>query len=98
MLVMLAYDTPKGKDQSFLRTEFERMGGYRVQYSLYLFEGEAHECEKVIRYMKRVATGIPGDIRLIPFERAAWESQIVISGKAVKTGKALPFQRFVVFW
>jgi CRISPR/Cas system-associated endoribonuclease Cas2 len=64
MLVMLAYDTPEQRHQNFLRKEFERMGGTRVQYSIYLFNGEPHECERVIRYMQRVAKGIPGDIRL----------------------------------
>jgi CRISPR-associated endonuclease Cas2 len=98
MLVMLAYDTPEGKDQTFLRTEFERMGGRRVQYSLYLFEGEDHECERVIRFMKRVAAGIPGDIRLIPLDRAAWEAQIVISGEEPAPAKRRPFGEFVTFW
>ena len=40
MLVMLAYDTPEQKNQNFLRKEFERMGGVRVQYSIYLYSGE----------------------------------------------------------
>ena len=42
MLVMLAYDVPETKHQTFLRTEFGRLGGIRVQYSLYLFEGYDH--------------------------------------------------------
>jgi len=63
MLVMLAYDTPEQRHQTFLRKEFERVGGARVQYSLYLFNGEPHECERVIRYMQRVAKGIPGGQR-----------------------------------
>ena len=98
MLVMLAYDTPEGRDQTLLRTEFERMGGERVQYSLYLFEGESHECDRVIRYMRRVATGIPGDIRLIPLDRAAWDAQIVVTGESVESKAPRPFARFVVFW
>ena len=85
-------------NQTFLRTEFERMGGYRVQYSLYLFEGEDHECEKVIRYMKRVAAEIPGDVRLIPLDRAAWEAQIVISGDAVASQSQRRFHESVTFW
>lgn len=79
MLVMLAYDTPEAKHQTLLRTEFERVGGNRVQYSIYLFEGEPHECDRVIRFMRRVATGIPGDIRLLPMEKSTWAAQIVLS-------------------
>ena len=37
MLVMLAYDTPEQRHQNFLRKEFERMGGARVQYMLRTF-------------------------------------------------------------
>ena len=62
-----------------LRKEFERVGGTRVQYSLYLFNGEPHECERVIRYMQRVAKGIPGDIRLFPMEESTWDAQVVIT-------------------
>ena len=98
MLVLLAYDTPDGKHQTFLRTEFERVGGRRIQYSIYLFEGEPHECERVIRYMQRVAEGIPGDIRLIPMEKSTWEAQIVISGLPFAPMKPHPFPQFVVFW
>ena len=50
MLVMLAYDVPETKHQTLLRKEFEALGGMRVQYSLYLFEGEDHEIDRVIRY------------------------------------------------
>jgi CRISPR-associated endonuclease Cas2 len=99
MLVMLAYDTPEQRHQNFLRTEFERMGGARVQYSIYLFEGEPHECDRVIRYMKRVANGIPGDIRLIPMEKSTWESQIVISellSPRARESNQLPC--FVIIW
>lgn len=99
MLVMLAYDTPEAKHQTFLRTEFERMGGLRVQYSIYLFEGEPHECERVIRYMRRVAAGIPGDIRLLPMEKATWEAQIIIS-ELLRDGslKAEPLPKSIKIW
>lgn len=99
MLVMLAYDTPEQRHQNFLRTEFERMGGNRIQYSIYLFEGEPHECDRVIRYMRRVASGIPGDIRLIPMEKSTWEAQIVISellSPIQRDPNQLP--NFVVIW
>ena len=98
MLVMLAYDTPEQKDQTFLRKEFERVGGHRVQYSIYLFEGEPHECERVIRYMRRVAAQVPGDIRLLPMEKSVWDAQIVISGTLVTRPERPPFKEFVEFW
>jgi CRISPR-associated endonuclease Cas2 len=98
MLVMLAYDTPEGKHQTMLRTEFERVGGTRVQYSIYLFEGEPHECERVIRYMQRVSDGIPGDIRLIPMEKTTWDAQIILSGIPLAPSEPRPFQPFVIFW
>ncbi len=98
MLVMLAYDTPEQKDQTFLRKEFERVGGHRVQYSIYLFEGEPHECDRVIRYMRRVAAQVPGDIRLLPMEKSVWEAQIVISGTLVARPEKPPFKEFVEFW
>lgn len=98
MLLLLAYDTPQPKDQNFLRKEFERMGGWRVQYSVYLFEGESHECERVIRYMRRVAAKIPGDIRLIPMEKSVWEAQIVISEVLGVILEPLPFAEFVKIW
>jgi CRISPR-associated endonuclease Cas2 len=98
MLVMLAYDTPEQKDQTFLRKEFERVGGTRVQYSIYLFEGEPHECERVIRYMRRVAAHVPGDIRLLPMEKSVWEAQIVISGTLVSHPERPQFREFVKFW
>ncbi len=44
-----------------------------------LFNGEPHECERVIRYMQRVAKGIPGDIRLFPMEESTWDAQIIIT-------------------
>ena len=98
MLVMLAYDTPEQKHQTLLRTEFERVGGRRVQYSLYLFEGEDHECERVIRYMRRVAAEIPGDIRLFPMEKSVWDAQILLA--SVLDGSRLPppFPDFVKIW
>ena len=79
MLVMLAYDTPEQKHQTFLRKEFEALGAARVQYSIYLFTGEPHECERVIRHMKRISKNIPGDIRLFPMEESTWNAQIIIS-------------------
>lgn len=75
------------------------MGGTRVQYSMYLFEGEPHECERVIRYMRRVAAQIPGDIRLLPMDRTVWESQIIISAIfAEGNSEAVAFPQFVKFW
>ena len=98
MLVMLAYDVPETKHQTLLRKEFEALGGKRVQYSLYLFEGEDHEIDRVIRYMRRVALQVPeGDIRLIPMERAVWEQQVVLLGET-ETPSERPVQDFVLFW
>ena len=98
MLVMLAYDVPETKHQTLLRKEFEALGGHRVQYSLYLFEGEDHEIDRVIRYMRRVAAQVPqGDIRLIPMERSVWEQQVVLLGES-ETPSERPFQDFVLFW
>ena len=95
---MLAYDVPETKHQTLLRKEFEALGGKRVQYSLYLFEGEDHEIDRVIRYMRRVAAQVPqGDIRLIPMERAVWEQQVVLLGET-ETPSERPFQDFVLFW
>jgi len=98
MLILLAYDTPEQKHQTFLRKEFERVGGNRVQYSVYLFEGEPHECERVIRYMRRVASQIPGDIRLIPMERSVWDAQIVISELLAPANEPTPFAQFIKIW
>lgn len=98
MLVMLAYDVPETKHQNLLRKEFEALGGIRVQYSLYLFEGEEHEIDRIIRYMRRVALLVPqGDIRLIPMERSVWEQQVVLLGEAVSRAPK-PFPKFVLFW
>ncbi len=98
MLVMLAYDVPETKYQTLLRKEFEALGGERVQYSVYLFEGEPHEIDRIIRYMRRVAQLVPdGDIRLIPMERAVWEQQIVLKGDYV-IRKQCNFPEYVVFW
>lgn len=98
MLVMLAYDVPETRHQTLLRTEFERMGGSRVQYSLYLFEGEAHECDRLIRYMQRVTAGIEGDIRLIPMERRTWDAQIILAGMMPETPSSTPFPAFIKVW
>lgn len=98
MLVMLAYDTPEQRDQTLLRKEFERVGGWRVQYSIYLFEGEPHECERVIRYIRRVAVHVPGDIRLLPMEKSVWDAQVVISGTLLSRPEKSPFKMFVKFW
>ncbi|MEE1265993.1 MAG: CRISPR-associated endonuclease Cas2 [Akkermansia sp.] len=98
MLVMLAYDVPETKYQTLLRKEFEALGGQRVQYSLYLFEGEDHEIDRVIRYMRRVAAQVPqGDIRLIPMERSVWEQQVVLLGES-EAPAPRPFPKFVLFW
>lgn len=98
MLVMLAYDVPETKHQTLLRKEFEALGGIRVQYSLYLFEGEDHEIDRVIRYMRRVAAQVPqGDIRLIPMERSVWEQQVVLLGET-ESAQNRPFPDFVLFW
>lgn len=95
---MLAYDVPETKHQTLLRKEFEALGGKRVQYSLYLFEGEDHEIDRVIRYMRRVALQVPdGDIRLIPMERSVWEQQVVLLGE-METPTPRPFAEFVLFW
>lgn len=98
MLVMLAYDTPEGKNQTLLRTEFERLGGHRVQYSIYLFEGEPHECERIIRFMKRVAANIQGDIRLFPMERTTWDAQILISNTPLDHPESRPYKQFIQIW
>lgn len=98
MLVMLAYDVPETKHQNLLRKEFEAIGGHRVQYSLYLFEGEDHEIDRVIRYMRRVAAQIPdGDIRLFPMENSVWEQQVILLGETEEP-RERPFAKFVLFW
>ena len=95
---MLAYDVPETRHQTLLRKEFEALGGVRVQYSLYLFEGEDHEIDRVIRYMRRVALQVPqGDIRLIPMERSVWEQQVVLLGEN-ESPPSRPFPEFVLFW
>ena len=98
MLVMLAYDTPETKNQTLLRTEFERLGGYRVQYSIYLFEGESHECDRIIRFMKRVAAEMKGDIRLFPMERSTWDAQILISNTPLPPSEQNPYKPFIQIW
>ena len=98
MLVMLAYDVPESRHQNLLRKEFERLGGSRVQYSIYIFEGEDHECQRVIRYMRRVSSGIEGDIRIFPMEKSAWDAQILLSGVEESVQGESRFPRFVEFW
>lgn len=98
MLVMLAYDLPETKDQTFVRKEFEKIGGTRVQYSIYIFKGEPHECERVIRYMRRVAAGLVGDIRLFPLEESTWDSQIVISEILENSKRIEALKEFVIVW
>jgi CRISPR-associated endonuclease Cas2 len=98
MLVMLAYDLPETKDQTFVRKDFEKIGGTRVQYSIYIFKGEPHECERVIRYMRRVAAGLVGDIRLFPLEESTWDSQIVISEILENSKRIAALQEFVIVW
>lgn len=98
MLVMLAYDVPETKHQTLLRKEFEALGGTRVQYSIYIFEGEDHEIDRVIRYMRRVAMQVPtGDIRLIPMDRSVWEQQVVLLGE-VPAYVPSPFPEYILFW
>lgn len=98
MLVMLAYDAPEQRDQNFLRKEFEKLGGTRVQYSIYVFKGEPHECERVIRYMRRVAKDIVGDVRLFPLEESTWDAQIVISEIMETSQRIAALAEFVVVW
>lgn len=98
MLVLLSYDCPIVRHQTFLRTEFTKLGGERVQFSLYLYRGEPHECDRVIRYMKRVAFNITGDIRLLPMEEGVWERQIVISEVEETRRRLAEIDRCVLFW
>jgi CRISPR-associated endonuclease Cas2 len=98
MLVMLAYDTPEQRHQTYLRKEFEAIGGVRVQYSIYLFKGEPHECERVVRHMRRVARGIPGDIRLLPMDETTWSAQIVISEILEAAQSLRELEKFVKVW
>jgi CRISPR-associated endonuclease Cas2 len=98
MIVLLSYDTPETRHQNFLRQEFTKQGARRVQYSLYLYKGEPHECDRVVRYMRRVASGIPGDIRLIPMEEGVWERQIVISEVEETQRQLAEIERSVIFW
>lgn len=98
MLVMLAYDLSETKHQTLMRVEFERLGGVRVQYSIYVFEGEPHECDRVIRYMRRVALQVDGDVRLFPMERTVWDAQLLLCAQDETEKKPPPFKPFVVFW
>lgn len=96
---MLAYDVPETKHQTLLRKEFEALGGTRVQYSMYIFEGEPHECDRIIRYMQRVvSTSIPeGDVRLLPMEKSVWEQQILLLGDMPPVVKRL-LPEYIVVW
>lgn len=96
---MLAYDVPETKHQTLLRKEFEALGGTRVQYSIYIFEGEPHECDRIIRYMQRVvSTSIPeGDVRLLPMEKSVWEQQILLLGDMPPVAKHL-LPEYIVVW
>jgi len=98
MLVMLAYDTPEQRYQNLLRKEFEAIGGVRVQYSIYLFKGEAHECERVVRHMRRVSRGMPGDIRLLPMDETTWNAQIVLSEVLESAERLRDLEKFVKIW
>ena len=98
MLVLLTYDTSEARHQNFLRTEFIKLGGERVQFSLYVYRGEPHECDRVIRYMRRVASAIPGDIRLLPMEDGVWERQIIISEIEETQRRLAEIQRCVLIW
>jgi len=95
---MLAYDCPEAKDQTFLRKEFERIGGLRVQYSIYVFNGESHECDRVIRHMKRMSASIEGDIRLFPMEERVWDAQIIMSEYLETNQRLGQLKEFVVIW
>lgn len=98
MLVMLAYDLPTQKLQNLIRKEFERLGGYRVQYSLYLFKGEPHEIDRVVRHMRRIAQGLPGDIRLLPMEESTWEGHIVVSSTEAARESLIRLWKLVEVW
>lgn len=82
----------------FFAKSSKRWGGTRVQYSIYIFEGEDHEIDRVIRYMRRVALQVPeGDIRLIPMDRSVWEQQVVLLGEFVAHAPS-PFPEYILFW
>ncbi len=98
MLVMLAYDCPETRDQTFLRKEFEKLGAQRVQYSIYVFKGEPHECERVIRYMRRIAQYVDGDVRLFPMDEAVWEAQIVVKESTAAAERIRRLHESVVIW
>lgn len=98
MLVMLAYDLSETKHQTLMRTEFERLGGTRVQYSIYVFEGEPHECDRIIRYMRRVAQQVEGDVRLFPMEKTVWDAQLMLCAQDETERSPPPFKPFVILW
>lgn len=98
MLVMLSFDVPEEKERKIVRKEFLRLGGTRVQYSVYVFSGEPHECDRVIRYMRRVAQGLEGDIRLFPMEESTWNAQIVIAEILETERRLARLAEFVEVW
>jgi len=98
MMVILTYDVPEPKDQNFLRKEYLRLGGKRIQYSVYAFLGEPFECARIIRQMSRLAKHIVGDIRLIPMEESVWKGQVVISETEFIADQIHGLPEFVVVW
>lgn len=98
MLVMLAYDLPTQRLQNRMRKEFARLGGFRVQYSIYLFRGEPHEVERVIRHMRRFASNLPGDVRMLPMDEAVWDGHIVASSAETTENSLRRLGELVEIW
>lgn len=48
--------------------------------------------------MRRVALGIPGDIRLLPMEEGVWARQFVISEIEETQRRLAEINRCVIFW
>jgi hypothetical protein len=48
--------------------------------------------------MRRLAKGIPGDIRMIPMEESVWNGQVVISEKEETADRIRKMPIFVVIW
>jgi hypothetical protein len=48
--------------------------------------------------MRRVAHGIPGDIRLLPMEEGTWDAQIVISEIEANTQRIRELREFIKVW
>jgi hypothetical protein len=48
--------------------------------------------------MRRVAKGVPGDIRLLPMEDSTWEAQIIISEIEENTQRIAELKEFVKVW